>query len=51
MINEDLEHMYHETAVVFGTLNMICKRLYAEEKLLYMGLMETYGFVVGENDK
>lgn len=50
MTNKDLEHMHYETAVVFGTLSMICKRLYAEEKLLYMGLMETYWFVADEDD-
>ncbi|KKN07888.1 hypothetical protein LCGC14_1062230 [marine sediment metagenome] len=50
MTDKDLEYMYYETAVVFGTLNMICKRLYAEEKLLYMGLMETYSFVADEDD-
>ncbi len=51
MTNKQLEDLYQETAIVFGTLNMICKRLYAEEKLLYMGLMETYDFVADENDK
>ena len=51
MTVKELEELYQETATTFGILNVICSRLYPEEKLLYMGLMETYHFIVDEDDR
>lgn len=44
MTSDQLEVYFRDTATVYGTLNMIYKQDEGSEKLLYMGLMETWYF-------
>lgn len=48
MTNKELEKYFHDTATTYGILNMIYKKDEGSEKLLYMGLMETWYFTSDE---
>lgn len=50
MTNKELEEYFRETAIMYGLLNMICRQDEGSEKLLYMGLMETWYYVDDEED-
>lgn len=44
MTSDQLEGYFRDTAIVYGTLNMVCKQDGGSERLLYLGLMETWYF-------
>ena len=44
MTSDELEEYFRDTAIVYGTLNMVRKQDDGSEKLLYVGLMETWYF-------
>lgn len=51
MTNDSLEEYFRDTATVYGTLNMVCKQDEGSEKLLYMGLLETWYFTGDVDDR
>lgn len=51
MTSDRLEEYFRNTAIVYGALNMICKQDEGSEKLLYMGLLETWYFTTDEDDR
>lgn len=51
MTNDQLEEYFHDTATVYGTLDMVRKQDEGSEKLLYMGLLETWYFTIDEDDR
>jgi len=51
MTSDQLEEYFYNTATVYGTLNMVCKQDEGSEKLLYMGLLETWYFTIDEDDR
>ena len=48
MTDDQLEEYFRDTTTVYGTLNMIHKQNEDSEKLLHVGLMETWYFTGGE---
>ncbi len=51
MTNKELEHLFQETAIVYGALAMVHRPNDGIEKLVSAGLMETWYFVADEDDK
>jgi len=51
MTSDRLEEYFRDTAIVYGALNMICKQDEGSEKLLYIGLLETWYFTTDEDDR